>query len=151
MVVDVHPAALSDPFGNLISAVVMQDQACGAAILAGFEGELQRGALVEKMPFRGWKYPRLVGKPTNMKPVASRRHIEHPIPQLIASNQAAKTGGIDRDLLAVRHQVAAWVQHMDPEINNGIDARVAEHGHSTSPFRNAFDEAAETTCTAGFR
>jgi hypothetical protein len=38
-------------------------------------------------------------------------------PQLIASNQTAKTGGIDRDLLAVRHQVAARVQHMDPEID----------------------------------
>jgi hypothetical protein len=61
--------ALCDPFGNLIGAVMMQDQACGAAILAGFEGELHGRALVEEMPFRGGKHPMLVGE-RNMEPVA---------------------------------------------------------------------------------
>jgi len=40
----------------------MQDQAGGAAVLAGFEGELQGRALAEKMPLRRGKHPMLVGK-----------------------------------------------------------------------------------------
>src|SRR5476649_11835 len=96
------------------------------------------------MPFRGGKHPMLVGE-RNMEPVAGRCHIEYPILQLIASHQTGKTGGVDRDLLGVRRQVAARVEHMDPEIDNGVDARVAEYDHSAFPFRNASDEAAEST------
>ena len=64
-------APLCDPFGNLIGAVTMQDQAGGAAVLARLEGELHGRALVEKMPFRGGKHPVLVGE-RNMEPVAGR-------------------------------------------------------------------------------
>jgi hypothetical protein len=87
----------------------------------------------------------------DMEPVAGRCDLEYPIVHLIASHQTGEANGVDRDLLRVRHQIAARVQHMGPQIDNGIDARVAEHGHSAFPFWNAFDKATGTTCTAGLR
>jgi hypothetical protein len=41
---------LLDQFGDLIGAVLMQDQAGGSAVPAGFERDLRTYALGEEMP-----------------------------------------------------------------------------------------------------
>src|SRR5476649_2661356 len=94
---------LTDPFGDLVSTVLMQDQAGGSAILAGFERELRARAFIEKMPFRNWKHSkrRLVGEP-DIQSVGGRCYVEHQIrAQLIAAHQPRKAGRVDRDLLTV--------------------------------------------------
>ena len=62
---------LPDPFGNLIGAVLMQDQAGGPAVRTRFERDLRTHAFVEKMPFRNRKRPQrpLVGNRIYSRPV----------------------------------------------------------------------------------